>query len=161
MARAKGSASEVEAVELAGAQSKHTGGKLPADIKLAEFERLVQLQCTVEEAASFFKCAKRTLQRYLKQPEYAEAWERGRELGKLSLRRLQWRHANGTGSSAVQMTIHLSKHWLGETEKVLNEITGKDGAPIEVSNVRARIRSQLARLAPEGAAGQNPGEPKR
>jgi len=33
------------------------------------------------------------------------------------------------------MTIHLSKHWLGETEKVLNEITGKDGAPLAVPYV--------------------------
>jgi hypothetical protein len=35
-------------------------------------------------------------------------WEAGRQKGKLSLRRLQWLHANGTGSSAVHMAIHLS-----------------------------------------------------
>ena len=94
------------------------GGRPPSDIPAAQLEGLARLNATIEEAAAFFKVSKRTLLRHLKKKEMAEAWERGKQGGRLSLRRLQWQHANGTGSSAVQMTIHLSKHWLGETDKI-------------------------------------------
>jgi hypothetical protein len=107
-------------------------GKPPAKIDIEQLEKVAQLMCTIEEAAAFFGCCKRTLLRYLDKPEYREAWERGANRGKMSLRRLQWKHANGTGSSAVQMTIHLSKHWLGESERTLASLhhtgTGPDGA---------------------------------
>jgi hypothetical protein len=139
----------------------HTGGKPAIPVTAEELERLGRLNCTLAEAASFFKCSKRTVQRYLEQPELKEAWAQGRRFGRLSLRRIQWRHANGTGASAVQMTIHLSKHWLGETDKVLNEHTGKGGGPIEVNvSVRDRIRSKLARLAATGGTGAGPREPE-
>lgn len=100
-------------------------GKPAKQIDIEQLETLARLHCTVDEAAAVLKCCKRTLLRYLdpkaRDPKYREAWERGRASGKASLRRLQWQHANGSGSSAVQMTIHLSKHWLGETEKALGE----------------------------------------
>jgi hypothetical protein len=92
------------------------------NINVDELEKLARLQCTEAEVAAFFQCSERTVIRYLnnrKFPEYREAWERGRALGRMSLRRLQWQHANGKGASAVQMTIHLSKHWLGESERAL------------------------------------------
>ena len=94
------------------------GGRPPSEIPRDQLEQLARLNCTMEEAAAFFKVSKRTMTRHMKKKDVAEAWERGRQTGKLSLRRLQWQHANGTGSSAVQMTIHLSKHWLGETDRV-------------------------------------------
>lgn len=105
-------------------------GKPAKQIDIEQLETLARLHCTVDEAAAVLKCCKRTLLRYLdpkaRDPKYREAWERGRASGKASLRRLQWQHANGSGSSAVQMTIHLSKHWLGETEKALGEeVLGK------------------------------------
>ena len=89
----------------------------PHPIDISDLNKLAQLHCTIEEAAAFFGCTKLTIKRRLRKPEYREAWDRGREYGKHSLRRLQWKHANGSGSSAVQMAIHLSKHWLGETDK--------------------------------------------
>jgi hypothetical protein len=49
--------------------------------------------------------------------EFRDVWEQGKAERRIALRRLQWRHAQGTGSSAVQMTIHLSKHWLGEAHE--------------------------------------------
>jgi hypothetical protein len=141
-------------------QPRHTGGKPEVEIDPAELEKIARLNCTVAEAASFFGCHKRTLQRYLaEQPKFKEAWDRGRRAGRLSLRRLQWRHASGTGASAVQMAIHLSKHWLGESERVLNEISGKDGGPIEIMNVRARVREKL-KLAKSAGTGTDSREPE-
>ncbi len=93
-------------------------GKKAAEIDLVKLERLAALPCTIEEAGVVFGCTKRTMLRYLEKQEYRDAWDRGQNTFRLSLRRLQWRHAQGSGSAAVQMTIHLSKFWLGETGKV-------------------------------------------
>jgi hypothetical protein len=129
-------------------------GKPACAIDVNQLEKLAALHCTIDEAAAFFGCCKRTMLRYLdetaRDPIYREAWERGRQNGKSSLRRLQWKHANGTGSSAVTMTIHLSKHWLGETEKSLVEMTGRDGGPVAVQperSAREVVEERLAALA--------------
>ena len=129
-------------------------GKPACAIDVNQLEKLAALHCTIDEAAAFFGCSKRTMLRYLdetsRDPMYREAWERGRQNGKSSLRRLQWKHANGTGSSAVTMTIHLSKHWLGETEKSLVEMTGREGGPVAVQHdgsARRIIEVRLAAIA--------------
>lgn len=118
------------------AKVPHARGKPPAQIKIEGLEQLGALGCTNEEIAAFFKCAPQTLQRYLRtKREYREALEQGRELGKLSLRRLQMRHAKGNGSSAVHMTIHLSKHMLGQTDKSIGEggiNINSQGGPIQI-----------------------------
>ena len=131
-------------------------GKPPAEIHIEQLIKLAALNVTVEEAASYFKCCKRTMLRYLEKPDFAAAWESGKASGRMSLRRLQWQHANGKGSSAVQMTIHLSKHWLGETDKFLNEHSGPGGGPIETKDVSARdiLASRIAALAARGEPGE-------
>jgi hypothetical protein len=129
-------------------------GKPACAIDVAQLEKLAALHCTIDEAAAFFGCCKRTMLRYLdetsRDPIYREAWERGRQNGKSSLRRLQRKHANGSGSSAVTMTIHLSKHWLGETEKSLVEMTGRDGGPVAVQydgSARRILEGRIAALS--------------
>jgi hypothetical protein len=96
-----------------------------------QLEKLGALHATTEEVAAFFNCEKRTIINRLKEPALKLAYENGKQNGKLNLRRLQLRHAQGTGSGAVNMTIHHSKHLLGQTDKSLLELTGKDGKPIE------------------------------
>ena len=60
-----------------------------------------------------------TIKQHLKKPELAAAWDQGVGEGKVSLRRLQWRHALREDSGGVSMTIHLSKHHLGERDRIL------------------------------------------
>ncbi len=108
-------------------------GRPPIEIDLEQLAKLASIGCTKEEAAYILGCSKRTLLDRMKQEEVSEAWEKGVVLGKVSLRRLQWRHANGSGSSAVNMTIHLSKHRLGETDKAAIEMSGPGGSPIQVN----------------------------
>src|SRR5487761_1631007 len=91
-------------------------GRPPVEIDVVQLAKLGALHATVEQAAGWFGVSKRTMIEKLKNDDLREAFERGKQKGKLSLKQLQWRHANGTGSSAVNMTIHLSKHWLGETD---------------------------------------------
>ena len=108
-------------------------GRPPLEIDRRMLEQLASIGCTIEEAAGVIGCGRRTLFDRLKDPELKEVWETGQLKGKVSLRRLQWRHANGSGSSAVNMTIHLSKHRLGETDKAAFELSGPGGAPIQVT----------------------------
>lgn len=127
--------------------AREKAGRPEAKIDLRQLEKLAMLACTVEEAASFLGVSKRTLLRHLEEPDCEAVWERGLRKGNVSLRRLQWKHASGTGSAAVQMAIHLSKHRLGETDKSLIEVSGRDGGPIAIMDA-----AKLAALTDEELA---------
>jgi AraC-like DNA-binding protein len=124
MARAKQAKLKKHSTRKVPLQSEEPKAKpLKNPVTEAALTNIAKLHCTIEEAASFFGCTKRHLLRLFQESaELRAAWEEGRQFGKFSLRRLQWRHANRDGSGGVTMTIHLSKHWLGETEKSLVEI---------------------------------------
>lgn len=113
-------------------EPKNKGGRPKIEIDLRMLGQLATIGCTKDEAAAVIGCGKRTLEIRLREPAARDAWDNGVLMGKVSLRRLQWRHANGIGSSAVNMTIHLSKHRLGETDKAAFELSGPGGSPINV-----------------------------
>jgi hypothetical protein len=101
-------------------------GRPPVVIDLSVFETFAELQATYKQMAAAFRCSERTILERMKEPEFQEIYERGKERGKLNLKQLQWRHAQGldpngnyiqgSQSAAVNMTKHLSQHWLGETD---------------------------------------------
>jgi hypothetical protein len=92
------------------------------EVTAAHLRSLAKLQCTINEAAAFFGISRQKLHRYLQVEELREAWDEGRQMGLLELRRLQWRHAQRPDASGVSMTIHLSKYWLGERPKPLENL---------------------------------------
>lgn len=102
------------------------------DFSESEIIRLAEIGATQEECADYLGVGIATFKRRMKEAKYRAMWERGRASGKVKLRLLQWRHARGTGSAAVQMTIHLSKQLLGDTDRVV--MTGPDGQAIQVSH---------------------------
>jgi hypothetical protein len=132
-------------------------GRPPVKIDLSVLETLAGLQATYEQIAAAFRCTPRTIIKKMKKRECREAYERGQEFGKLSLKRLQWKLANGTGSSAVNMAIHLSKHWLGETDKsqpIVNNVQTNNTLSLthaSESDLRA-LESVLARIADASAS---------
>lgn len=93
------------------------------DIDYEKVRRLASINCTQEEIAAVLDIPYSSF-RYQADHDtiLKDAMERGRAAARASLRRLQWRHASGYGPAAVAMTIHLSKHWLGETDRL--EIDG-------------------------------------
>jgi hypothetical protein len=108
--------------------------------------RLSKLMCTETELAAFFDMNLRTIKRRLQEPDLREIWEKGKDLGRLSIRRQQFQHMTLKNSAGVQMTIHLSKHHLGETEKAALELTGKGGGPISTVDLTKATDEQLKAL---------------
>jgi hypothetical protein len=97
--------------------------KLVVDEKTLDLlEGLGRIQATTKEAAAVLKVSEPTFIKFVKQHIKAqEAFESGKESGRASLRRLQWKAAEGGNTT---MMIWLGKQWLGQTDKVANEISG-------------------------------------
>ena len=106
-----------------------SAGRRPVKIDLLELEKLSSLMCTDEEVAAFFGVSVRTIENRRKQPKFAQAMGRGKAKGRISLRRLQMRIAEG---GSPLMSIWLGKQCLGQTDVVTNEHTGKDGSPVQI-----------------------------
>jgi len=117
----------------------------PPEFTPANLRRFAMIQPTQAEIAAFFDVSSRTVIRRMKQPRFAAAWEAGRAAGQLSIRRFQLRYLKAGGSSGATILQHLSRHWLGETDKSLVEVGGKGGGPIAL----AFDPAALARLSIE------------
>lgn len=86
------------------------------EIDKEQFEKLCSLQCTKEEIAGFFNCSEDTIERWCGREyheNFAVIFGKKRMVGKISLRRSQWRMAEHN----VTMAIWLGKQYLGQTEK--------------------------------------------
>jgi hypothetical protein len=108
---------------------------------------LAKLGCTQYEAATVLGVDHRTFKRRLLEQVFCEAWEKGQAVGAVALRQLQWKHAKRQDSSGVAMTIHMSKHRLGEHDKALHlNLTVQD-----IDEMIARLEQQIAQqLGPKG-----------
>ena len=101
--------------------------KIEIDIKLVQ--KLCEIQCTGEEIASVIGVSYNTLVRRVKELGYRgfeDYYKKNSQIGKASLRRLQW----GTAVKGnVSMQIWLGKQILGQKDRVENDITTKDVTP--------------------------------
>lgn len=86
-------------------------GRPKKEIDYVTVEKLANIQCTQEEIASFLGISSRTL---LRDEKFKELFARGRENGKMSLRRIQWKHAEKSAS----MAIWLGKQYLGQRDNI-------------------------------------------
>lgn len=113
--------------------------RTPIDKK--QFENLCGLQCTKQEIADWFSCSEDTIERWCDR-EYGECFavvfRQKRGIGKISLRRMQWKLAE----KSPAMAIFLGKNLLGQRDtpeanvedtlkrldEVLNQIGGVENA---------------------------------
>ena len=86
-------------------------------------QKLAQMHCTYEEIAEFCNVSTKTLQRI-----YVHLIKKGREMGKISLRRAQFEKALGGN---VAMQIWLGKQHLGQTEKI-EQTNRNEPLPLEI-----------------------------
>ena len=105
-------------------------GRKPAQIDLTELEKLCTLQCTDEEIANWFGVSTRTIENRRKRPEFAQAMQRGRSRGRISVRRAQMKMLEGGNAT---MGVWLGKQLLGQRDAIINEHVGSGGGPIQLS----------------------------
>lgn len=105
-------------------------GRPRAEIDKKQFENLCGLQCTLEEICGWFGVTDKTLDSWCKRTYHAsfsEVFKQKRGLGKISLRRSQWRLAE----KSATMAIWLGKQYLGQRDQVdvnMSGNTAKDDA---------------------------------
>jgi hypothetical protein len=106
------------------AKSKQRG----KTVTVSAIRALSQLQVSEAEAAASLGIQLKTFREIIRIDALArEAWEQGRELGKVSLRRAQFAMAQ----RHPQMAIFLGKQYLGQNEIQVIEHSGRDGGPIK------------------------------
>jgi len=104
-------------------------GRKTVKIDLEQVEKLAAIQCTEAEIASVIRVSVRTIERRKQQPDFAEAMERGKARGRVSLRRNLWALANKGNPAA---NIFLSKNLLSYRDYFSNEHSGPGGGPIVI-----------------------------
>ena len=112
-------------------------------IRVSEIRRLSALQVSEAEAAAFLGIRLKAFKEMLRVDVAArDAWEQGRELGKVSLRRAQFNLAERNPS----MAIFLGKQYLGQNEIQVIEHSGRDGGPnktLDLNRLDSSGRKQL------------------
>jgi len=104
-------------------------GRPRIKIDYKQVEQLAAMQCTDEEIAAVLGVERSTIKRRKKDDdEFCTAYKKGKERGKASLRRMQFKVAEGGNAT---MLIWLGKQYLGQSDKTQQEISGPDGGPIE------------------------------
>ena len=95
-------------------------GRPKTNIDESNFEKLCQLQCTLEEIAGFFDCCDDTINNWCKEvygDNFSGVYKKKSMPGKISLRRNQFRIAENNAS----MAIFLGKQYLGQRDNFEDE----------------------------------------
>jgi hypothetical protein len=96
-------------------------GRPKKEIKREDFEKLCNMQCTLEEIAGFFDCCEDTIQNWCKATytdsngnpmNFSVVYKKYSAYGKISLRRAQFRLAE----KSAAMAIFLGKQYLGQKD---------------------------------------------
>ena len=127
---------------------KSKGGRPKKQIDYATVDKLAAMMCTQEEISNYLGISVRTLQR---DRQFNIVYKKGIDKGKMSLRRMQYQKASDGNST---MLIWLGKQYLGQRDKLDNEISGKDGGAIEIKGspldeINSRIAGIVERTGAE------------
>lgn len=104
-------------------------GRPQAVIDLLTVERAASIGCPVNEIAALLGISRRTFYDHMERdPDIAEAIEKGRGNGGATLRRMQWAKAEA-GSDT--MLIWLGKIICGQKDTSAVVVTGANGGPVQ------------------------------
>lgn len=84
-------------------------GRPQKAINAEQVEKLAAMFCTVDEIAGFFECSRDTIH-----ARFSDALQKGRDVGKVSIRRMQFRSAQ-RGNATMQ--IWLGKQYLDQNDR--------------------------------------------
>lgn len=115
-----------------------------------QLEQLAKRMCTKREVAAIMGINERTLWLFFKNhPDAAEAWERGKELGRSDLREMLWTHAKEHPQTA--QFLAKQKEWLDYSDgRREQEISVNVSS--ETSEERIRRIKELQQKVIEGTA---------
>lgn len=103
-------------------------GRPKTNIDKSNFEKLCQMQCTLEEIAGFFDCCDDTINNWCKEvydDNFSGVYKKKSMAGRISLRRNQFKIAENNAS----MAIFLGKQYLGQRDNI--EVEHKDLSKVE------------------------------
>lgn len=121
---------------------KNNGGRPRKPMDYEQVEKLAEIMCTQEEIATLFGVHVSTLVKY---PEFHEAYKKGIETGRKSLRRMQYDSAT---KGNVTMQIWLGKQYLGQ----------KDRSEVQTNTTTEKLDSLLQQLHDTDEETQNNNE---
>lgn len=108
---------------------------------LRQIQSLGEMQCTINETAGALGVSHVTLLSFFsRHPEARAAFDTGREYGKASVRRAQYKMA----LEAPQMAIWWGKQNLGQSDKAETTTTHKQAPPEEVMKRVMELQKRIA-----------------
>lgn len=116
--------------------------EIEIDAKLVQ--KLASLGCKNSEIADHFECSTDTIER-----RFAAELSKGRANLKMSLRQWQLKYAEKGNAT---MLVWLGKQTLGQVDKMINELSGPDGKPIETKSLSNLSDEQLDALVSQKLA---------
>jgi len=122
----------------------------PATINMDELERLCGMQATDAEIAAWFGVTTRTIERKRKEPAFAEVMERGKNKGRLTVRRAQLKMLEQGNAT---MAVWLGKQYLGQTDEIRHDLSLSPNLTfvlpreIETPRMPVSVRPQLGEEA--------------
>lgn len=120
--------SKTISLELAPAVAKapNKGGRPRKEIDQHTFEKLCEIQCTLEEIANVLRVSEDTVERWCRRTYergFADTYKKFSAHGKSSLRRYQFEAARKGNAT---MLVWLGKQWLGQSDKPIPEEPEED-----------------------------------
>lgn len=97
-------------------------------------EKLASIQCSIVEMAAILGCHADTLR-----DNYSTHIDKGRQAGRMSLRRKQWDTAMGGN---VAMLIWLGKQYLGQSDHVASDIEIKSNGFTLNYSLQPKVKSE-------------------
>ena len=108
-------------------------GRPRKEIKKEQFESMCAIQCTLDEICAVLGVTDVTLNTWCKETyegrTFSEVFAEKRGLGKMSLRRSQFKLAE----KSAAMAIFLGKNYLGQTDTVTNQVQLVEDDPLSVA----------------------------
>lgn len=117
-----------------GELKKNVGGRPSVEIDQESFEKLCAMQCTRNEICSWFGITDKTLSRWCEKTYgegFSATYEKKREDGRISLRRMQFRLAE----KSATMAIFLGKQILGQKDNVDLNVNKKEDIDVEIKSL--------------------------
>ena len=96
-------------------------GRPLKQIDKTQFEKLCALQCTEEEICAFLEVTDKTLEKWCQREykaHFSEVFKQKRGIGKISLRRNQWR----LSEKNANMAIWLGKQYLDQRDTPIEQV---------------------------------------